>query len=147
MEINHDIAPQIIRLKTQLVKKGRTRELLTETDHCTLRIHCYAPGIGENALHAHMNEDHIFVVLQGTAKFTGTKGDIAELTKNHALVLPKGCFYQFANSGQDSLVMIRFGAFAENKDWRISPDGKVIPGRGGEEGYAEPVLIENAFFE
>ena len=119
---------------------------MTETDHCTLRIHCYAPGMGENALHAHINEDHIFVVLQGTASFSGPKGEIAELSKNHALVLPKGCFYQFANYGEEPLVMIRFGAHKEKIDHRINPDGKQIGGRAAE-GYGEPELIENAFFE
>ena len=51
---------KVVQLKTQLVKEGHTRNMLAETDLMTLRIHCYAPGIGENALHAHTKEDHIF---------------------------------------------------------------------------------------
>ena len=61
---------KVVQLKTQLVKEGHTRHLLAETDLMTLRIHCYAPGIGENALHAHTKEDHIFLVLDGAAQFT-----------------------------------------------------------------------------
>ena len=146
MEIDKSIQPELIQLKTQLVREGRSRKLLAETENCTFRIHCYASGTGENALHAHMNEDHIFVVLKGTATFGGLDGEIAKLSKNNAIVLPKGCFYQFANRGEEPLVMIRFGANKENFDRRINPDGKPIGGRGSE-GYGEPILIENAFFE
>ena len=146
MEIDKNIQPQIIRLRTQLVKKGRSRKLLSETDYSTFRIHCYATGTGENALHAHLTEDHIFVVLKGVATFTGLNGEIAKLGKNNAIVLPKGSFYQFANYGEEPLVMIRFGAHAEKFDHRINPEGKQIGGRAAE-GYGEPELIENAFFE
>ena len=66
---------KVVQLKTQLVKEGHTRTMLAETELMTLRIHCYAPGIGENALHSHTKEDHIFLVLQGTAQFnTGRDG-------------------------------------------------------------------------
>ena len=147
MEVDKSVQPQVIQLRTQLVKKGRSRVLLSETDYSTFRIHCYATGTGENAQHAHLTEDHIFVVLKGTATFTGLNGEVTKLNKNGAIVLPKGCFYQFANSGQDSLVMIRFGAFADKTDRRIAPDGREIGGRGSEPGHIEPVLIENAFFE
>ena len=146
MEVNKSVQPQIVQLRTQLVKKGRSRTLLSETDYSTFRIHCYATGTGENALHAHLTEDHIFVVLQGAATFSGSNGWHAKLGKNNAIVLPNGCFYQFANYGVEPLVMIRFGAHKEKVDHRINPDGKQIGGRAAE-GYGEPELIENAFFE
>jgi uncharacterized cupin superfamily protein len=70
-----NVEAQIVQLKTQLVSQGHTRHLLADTGLMTLRIHCYAPGIGENALHSHTKEDHIFLVLQGTAQFnTGKDG-------------------------------------------------------------------------
>jgi mannose-6-phosphate isomerase-like protein (cupin superfamily) len=146
MEIDKSVQPKVIQLRTQLVKKGRSRILLSETDYSTFRIHCYGKGTGENALHAHLNEDHIFVVLQGTATFTGLNNEALKLAKNHAIVLPKGCFYQFANHADEPLVMIRFGAQAEKSDHRINPDGQQIGGRAAE-GYGEPELIENSFFE
>ena len=92
----------VVQLKTQLVKEGHTRDLLAETDLMTLRIHCYAPGIGENALHAHTKEDHIFLVLQGTAQFnTGRDGKgVINATKHQAIVLPAGCYYQFLQLGR-----------------------------------------------
>jgi mannose-6-phosphate isomerase-like protein (cupin superfamily) len=146
MEVDKSVKPQVFQLRTQLVKKGRSRVLLSETDYSTFRIHCYATGTGENALHAHLTEDHIFVVLKGTATFTGLNGEVTKLNKHGAIVLPKGCFYQFANYDEEPLVMIRFGAHKEKIDHRINPDGKQIGGRAAE-GYGEPELIENAFFE
>ena len=140
---------KVVQLKTQLVKEGHTRELLAETDLMTLRIHCYAPGIGENALHSHTKEDHMFLVLQGTAQFTtGRDGKMVVMAgKNQAVVLPAGCYYQFCNSGSDSLVMARVGAGSDKADQRINPDGSAIPGRTHEQGAAKSVLIEGAFFE
>src|SRR5437870_10395480 len=92
---------KVVQLKTQLVKEGHTRNMLAETNLMTLRIHCYAPGIGENALHSHTKEDHIFLVLQGTAQFnTGRDGKtIVNAGRNNAVVLPAGCYYQLWTSG------------------------------------------------
>ena len=122
---------------------------VAETDLMTLRIHCYAPGIGENALHSHTKEDHVFLVLQGTAQFnTGRDGQtIVRAGKNTAVVLPAGCYYQFCNSGTEPLVMARIGAGQDKADQRLNPDGTAIPGRTHEQGAAKPVLIEGAFFE
>jgi mannose-6-phosphate isomerase-like protein (cupin superfamily) len=144
-----EIPAQVVQLRTQLVSQGHTRNLLAETDLMTLRIHCYAPGIGENALHSHTKEDHIFVVLEGTAQFnTGRDGKTAvNARKNHAVVLPAGCYYQFCNSGDSPLVMARIGAGSDKQDQRLNPDGTAIPGRTHEQGAAKPVLIEGAFFE
>jgi mannose-6-phosphate isomerase-like protein (cupin superfamily) len=140
---------KVVQLKTQLVKEGHTRDLLAETDLMTLRIHCYAPGIGENALHAHTKEDHIFLVLQGTAQFNTGRDGKTEVNagKHQAVVLPAGCYYQFCNSGNDPLVMARIGAGPDKADQRLNPDGSAVPGRTHEQGAAKPVLIEGAFFE
>jgi mannose-6-phosphate isomerase-like protein (cupin superfamily) len=149
MENGKEANAQVVQLRTQLVSEGHTRHLLAETDLMTLRIHCYAPGIGENALHAHTKEDHIFLVLDGTAQFnTGRDGaTILNAGKHQAVVLPAGCYYQFRNSGEAPLVMVRIGAGPDKSDMRLNPDGSPIPGRTHEQGAAKPVLIEGAFFE
>jgi len=144
-----DPKAQVVQLKTQLVSEGHTRFMLAETDLMTLRIHCYAPGIGENALHAHTKEDHIFVVLDGTAQFNTERDGktVLTATKNHAVVLPAGSYYQFCNSGQTPLVLARIGAGQDKADQRLNPDGSAIPGRAQEQGAAKPKLIDGAFFE
>src|SRR5262249_60246102 len=108
------IEPETLTLRTQLVSAGHTKDLLASTDTTTFHIHCYGPKGGENGLHAHMEEDHIFVVLQGEAQFSGLDGPLPVLKKNQALMLPKGAFYSFSNEGEEPLVMIRFGAMEEN---------------------------------
>jgi mannose-6-phosphate isomerase-like protein (cupin superfamily) len=149
MENGKQPEAKVVQLRTQLVKEGHTRDLLAETSLMTLRIHCYAPGIGENALHSHTKEDHIFLVLQGTAEFnTGRDGKtVLNASKNQAIVLPAGCYYQFRNSGDTPLVMTRIGAGQDKQDQRLNPDGTPIPGRTHEQGVAKPVLIEGAYFE
>jgi mannose-6-phosphate isomerase-like protein (cupin superfamily) len=109
MENGKEVLAKVVQLRTQLVSQGHTRHLLADTDLMTLRIHCYSPGIGENALHAHTKEDHIFVVLEGTAQFnTGRDGKtVVKASKHQAIVLPAGCYYQFCNSGDTPLVMAR----------------------------------------
>jgi mannose-6-phosphate isomerase-like protein (cupin superfamily) len=140
---------QVVPLRTQLVSQGHTRNLLADTGLMTLRIHCYAPGIGENALHAHTKEDHIFLVLDGIARFnTGRDGQtVLNASKHQAVVLPAGCYYQFCNSGDTPLVMARIGAGPDKQDMRLNPDGTPIPGRTHERSAAKPELIDGAFFE
>jgi mannose-6-phosphate isomerase-like protein (cupin superfamily) len=144
----HSVKPEIVTLRTQLVSSGHTKDLLAKTDGVTFHLHCYGPKGGENGLHAHVDEDHIFVILQGEAQFFDVDGALPPLRKNQALVLPKGSFYSFSNEGNEPLVMIRFGAMAKNASGaRLDPAGKPIPGRGRQAGAKPPVFIENAFFE
>src|SRR5439155_25691307 len=103
---------------------------------------------GENGLPADIDEDHIFVVLQGEAQFFDLDGPLPALRKNQALMLPKGCFYSFSNEGTEPLVMIRFGAMSKSaKGDRLDPDGKPIPGRSQQHGARPPVFIEGKFSE
>jgi mannose-6-phosphate isomerase-like protein (cupin superfamily) len=140
--------PEILTLRTQLVSEGHTKDLLAETDQMTFHIHCYGPKGGENGLHAHVDEDHVFVVLQGEAQFFGMDGALPVLKKNQALMLPKGSFYSFSNEGDEPLVMIRFGAMDKKlPGGRLDPEGKPIPGRGKAHGSKPPVFIEGKFFE
>ena len=89
------------------------------------------------------------MVLQGTAQFNTSKDgqSVVTTSKNQAMVLPAGCYYQFCNSGDAPLVMARIGAGPNKSDQRLNPDGTPIPGRTHEQGAAKPVLIEGAFFE
>jgi mannose-6-phosphate isomerase-like protein (cupin superfamily) len=139
---------EILTLRTQLVSAGHTKDLLAQTDAMTLHIHCYGPKGGENGLHAHVDEDHVFVVLQGEAQFYGRNGPLPVLKKNQALMLPRGCFYSFSNEGTEPLVMIRFGSMDKGAAGnRLDPQGKPIPGRGKQAGSKPPVFIEGKFFE
>ena len=140
--------PEIISLRTQLVSKGHTKRLLAETDLMTLHIHCYGPKGGENGMHAHLTEDHVFVCLQGEAQFRGVECELPPLKKNQALFLPKGCFYSFSNETDEPCILVRFGASLEPYGAsRIEPSGEPIAGRADQPGAILPVLITDAFFE
>ena len=121
-----EIKPEMIDLKIPLVEKGMTRDLLAQGDHSTFRIHCYGPNEGEvHGLHAHTDEEHIFVILNGVANFSSIDGDLPQLGKYQALWLPKGCFYEFVNPGPEPMVALRFGS--ARRSW---PSASSCPSRG-----------------
>src|SRR5262249_30843416 len=52
-----------------LLEQGTTYDSLATAENLWAAIKVYASG-GENALHSHAGEDHIFIVMQGKAVFT-----------------------------------------------------------------------------
>jgi mannose-6-phosphate isomerase-like protein (cupin superfamily) len=65
-----DGKPAFFKLEAQLPQQGRTDTPLAASDKMGVVLKTYAAD-GENGLHAHPNEDHTFVVLQGEATFYG----------------------------------------------------------------------------
>lgn len=140
-------SPQLFQLRTQLLSQGRSDFTLANTDLMTVRIKCYAQG-GENALHMHPAEDHIFVVLDGAARFVGKDGEIGVLEKNQGIMLPRGVYYRFESCGETPLVMLRVGAAKERpKVSRINPEGKPLLGNSIENKHEEGVPIEGRYYE
>ena len=140
--------PEIIALRTQLASKGHTKHLLAKTDMMTMHIHCYAPKGGENDLHAHVKEDHVFVCLQGEAVFRGQNGELPALKKHQAIFIPCGCYYSFSNETEEPCILLRFGASPEGYgSERLDPEGRPVRGRAHKEGAVAPVLIDGQFFE
>lgn len=145
--MENDKTPQLFRLRTQLLSKGRSDYVLARTDLMSIRIKCYAWG-GENALHAHPAEDHAFIVLEGAARFVGKDGEISVLTKNQGIMLPKGTYYRFESCGDVPLVLLRVGAAKEKiKVSRINPEGRPLPGNSRENKHEEGVPIEGRYFQ
>lgn len=140
-------APQLYRLRTQLLSKGRSDYVLAKTDTMSVRIKCYAQG-GENVLHAHKGEDHTFVVLAGKARFFGQQGEIATLTRNEGILLPEGAFYRFQSCGHEPLVLMRVGAIkGEVATQRLGMDGESIPGKSKANKHEDGVPIDGLFYE
>ena len=144
------IRPETFSLKTPLLSGGMSRELLCRGENSTFRIHCYSTGMGEkHGFHAHTEEEHVFVVLQGEAVFSGLDGKLPVVGKNNGIWLPKGCFYEFYNPGPDPLIVLRFGALATgaNESTRVTPEGAPIKGRSSANPeLAIPVLMDGEFF-
>ncbi len=59
--------PTVFKMSAQLLDQGRTDTPLCATEGMKARLKVYASG-GENDLHAHPHEDHMFIVLQGSAR-------------------------------------------------------------------------------
>ena len=124
-----EVQPTQFDLKAQLLDQGRSMDLLAKTDLMAAHIKVYAEG-GENGLHTHDHEDHIFVVLAGQATFhTTTAEDARVVDKYQGILLPKGAYYRFESTGSENLVLLRVGAQLPGTSHdRTKPDGSPIPG-------------------
>jgi mannose-6-phosphate isomerase-like protein (cupin superfamily) len=121
--------PTQFDLTAQLLDQGRSMDLLAKSDLMAAHIKVYAEG-GENGLHTHDHEDHIFVVLAGEATFrTGVEEQERVVSKYQGIMLPKGAYYRFESSGEENLVLLRVGAQVPGTPhYRTKPDGTPIPG-------------------
>jgi mannose-6-phosphate isomerase-like protein (cupin superfamily) len=137
------------KLEGQLLAQGRTMELLAKTDLLAAHIKVYAAG-GENAIHTHSQEDHMFVILAGEATFRlGEHEDIRVLRKHDGIMIPSGSYYWFLSSGDENLVLLRVGAKREgwnNFDDRIDLDGKPFSGDSVENKELQVIPLPGQFF-
>lgn len=92
--------PKFFKLRAQLLDDGRDIVPLAETDNLWTWIKVYASG-GENVLHSHENEDHMFIVLHGRARFYGPNKEEKELGRNEGLMLPAGTYYYFNSCAEE----------------------------------------------
>ena len=139
--------PSFFRLKAQLPKLGRTNVPLAASKNMWVVLKTYAQD-GENELHAHPNEDHTFVVLQGRASFRGPNGEEKTIGTYEGVLLPRGTFYWFKAAGEEPLVLIRIGcAAAEGTTHRgrINIDGKPMAGDSAENKTVKPIMTDQWF--
>lgn len=144
--------PQPFSLRTPLLAEGSSTDLLAQTTHLWAHIKVYAQG-GENALHCHREEDHLFVVLDGEATFYDEEEKPIALRRYQGMVLPKGTYYYFHSSGDTPLVMLRVGAgrnpFAPGaEDDRLGIDRRPLHGNSvtNKSGAQPGVPIPGCFF-
>lgn len=140
--------PQLFRLRAQLPEKGRGSALVAATDRMWLNLKTYAEG-GENALHAHTNEDHVFIVLQGRATFYGPDDERVTFSRNEGILLPRGCAYYFHAEPGEALVLLRVGCVVDTHQgpWgRVGGDGKPLPG-SSKENKSVPTVFSDDFYQ
>ena len=92
-----------------LLSSGASFDPLATAENLWLSVKVYSSG-GENALHAHMAEDHAFVVMQGEATFHFEDGSTQTARQFEGVMLPKGVFYRFEAGEEQNLVLMRIGA-------------------------------------
>ena len=110
MSNRHEAVYQKFEVRPQLLERGKQSTRLVRNNHLTLDVHVVSDG-GEDSLHRHPGSDAVWYVLSGEASFYG-EGDklIAKLHKNEGLHIAHDSPYWFESSGQDNLVIMRFGA-------------------------------------
>jgi mannose-6-phosphate isomerase-like protein (cupin superfamily) len=105
---------QTFTVKTPCITGGRSHMPLVRTDVLVSGLNYYAPG-RKNKLHTHPGEDHVFVVLDGEATFFDREQNATVLKKGQGILLPEGHFYQFENTGDTPLALLRFAAYKSNR--------------------------------
>ena len=71
---------QPFSLRIERLSAGKSEALLGQADELEMRIKVYAEG-GENELHAHLDHDHSFVVLDGEATFYDAEGSATVMAR------------------------------------------------------------------
>lgn len=141
--------PTLFSMRAQMLEQGRTDTVLAATEDLSVRLKVYASG-GENELHAHPSEDHVFVILQGSARFHGPQGETQDVYENQGFLMPRGMLYRFhATSEGSCLVMLRIGTpnfQKQDREDRIGCDGKPLPGDSKENRQIPVVFKDNVYF-
>ena len=144
MAVETAVQPQTFRVRVPLLKEGRVHNVVARAGEMTVAMKCYAEG-GENALHAHLDEPHTFVILQGQARFWGQDGETGVFGRNEGILIPAGWYYRFESCGDEPLVILRVGHGDGNI--RVGLDGGLIPSDSAENKHVPGVPIEGAYYE
>ncbi len=137
-------------LKTPYMQQGRVTQLVAKTDNMWIHTKINSEG-GENAVHCHLDEDHSFVVLEGQMSVFDEKGNELKIDKYQGIMIPKGAYYRYLNTGDGNLVVLRIGCGIDatpprGDDARLGPDGKEIPSDSEENKTLPPIEMPGKFF-
>lgn len=139
-------------MKVPLLNSGRTTDLLVRTENSTVMAKVYSEG-GENALHAHVDEDHTFFILDGEATFYREDEKPIVVGKYEGIMISAGVYYRFEATSAANLVMIRFGAKADRGEevdepgghTRVGPDGDSLEATDPRNKSLPPVFSGETF--
>ena len=139
----------LFSLKTPYMKQGRVTQLVAETSNMRIHTKINAEG-GENEIHTHLNEDHAFIVLEGQMSVFDENGGEIEVKQYQGVMIPKGAYYRYLNTGEGNLVVIRVGAGVkgqqqEGQATRLGTDGKALVS-GTPENRNLPPIEAGTFF-
>ena len=140
---------RLFSLKTPYMEQGRVTQLVAETPNMWIHTKINAEG-GENEIHKHLDEDHAFIVLEGQMSVFDEKGGEIEVKQYQGVMIPKGAYYRYHNTGDSNLVVIRVGAGMKGQqqggqEMRVRPDGKPLIA-SSEENKTVPPIEDTRFF-
>jgi mannose-6-phosphate isomerase-like protein (cupin superfamily) len=141
---------KMFSLKTPYMQQGRVTQLVAETPNMWLHTKINAEG-GENEIHTHLNQDHAFIVIEGEMSVFDENGAEMKIKPYQGVMLPKGAYYRYLNTGAGNLVVLRFGAYTEDRSQkgeavRLMPDGTPILGGSEENKSLPPIEMPGKFF-
>lgn len=140
---------QKFSLRTPYMKQGRVTQLVAETENMWIHTKINYEG-GENEIHCHLDEDHSFIVLEGQMSVFDEKGNEQKIEKYQGIMIPKGAYYRYLNTGSENLVVLRVGAGVKGQkqggeEMRVRPDGKPLIA-SSEENKTVPPIEDTRFF-
>ena len=139
---------QMFSLKTPYMKQGRVTQLIAETTNLWIHTKINAEG-GENEIHKHIDEDHAFIVLEGQMSVFDELGNEMEIKQHQGVMIPKGAYYRYLNTGEGNLVVIRVGAGIKGQqggqEMRLGANGKPLVS-GTAENRNLPPIESGEFF-
>src|SRR5262245_13996694 len=140
---------KLFSLRTPYRKQGRVNQLVAETTNMWIHTKSNAEG-GENKIHKHLNEDHAFIVLEGQMSVFDENGNEIEVKQYQGVMIPKGAYYRYLNTGDGNLVVIRVGAGKRGQqqagqETRLGADGKPL-NSGTPENLNLPPVEAGTFF-
>ncbi len=141
---------QKFSLKTPYMKQGRVTQTVAKTENMWIACKINAEG-GENEIHTHLNQDHAFIVLEGEMSVFDENGAEMKIKPHQGVMLPKGAYYRYLNTGTGNLVVLRFGAYTPDRPpkgeaVRLMPDGTPILGGSEENHSLPPIEMPGKFF-
>ena len=91
MEKPTEAAPRTsaFSIRGPYLSAGRLNIDLAQTDLLWLSLKVNAEG-GENAVHAHTDEDHAFIVLEGEVTFFDENGEETVIGQHEGIMIPRG---------------------------------------------------------
>jgi uncharacterized cupin superfamily protein len=115
----------IEKLKPTVLDDKSSRWELTEpleTTSLSLNRYRLEPGVGlPSGIHAHMDQEEVFIVLEGTATFETMDGPVT-VDQGEAIRFAPGEFQSGKNEGDNDLVLLALGAPRNTEDVRIPVD-------------------------
>jgi len=141
---------QLFSLKTPYMQQGRVTQLVAETPNMWIHTKINAEG-GENEIHKHLDEDHAFIVLEGQMSVFDEKGNEMAVKQYQGVMLPKGAYYRYLNTGEGNLVVIRVGAGTKGQpqggqEMRLGANGKPLVSGTPENRNKTPIEMPGKFF-
>jgi mannose-6-phosphate isomerase-like protein (cupin superfamily) len=137
-------------LKTPYMKQGRVTQLVAETENMWIHTKINAEG-GENEIHTHLDEDHSFIVLEGEMSVFDETGREMKVKQYQGVMIPKGAYYRYLNTGEGNLVVLRIGSAVKSQPqggaaMRVRPDGRPLPAESVENKTLAPIEDTGKFF-